>query len=315
MHQIDMGYGKIILLGEHLVVHGHKALVATLPFKTYATAKITGDSCVLIDQRPKVPTYKKTNKTLLYQNMVTKIAQQVGIQDNLEVVLEGDLPVTSGGIGASAAACVAVAKALCRMRGAKPSTEELNKLAFHGECCIHGSPSGIDNTAALYGGIFLYDKIKGRSVLQVSEPLYLVIADSGCVSDTFLAIAGLKDRMATDMHILSVLFRQYERLVPHAGRAVQEADWKMLGQLMLENHDILRELDLSSALLDSMVDLAMQEGALGAKLSGSGKGGIMIVLVEGQKEQQKIQKAFDLRGFWTLAVRLDYATKDANQVL
>ena len=314
MQQMDMGYGKIILLGEHLVVHGHRALVAALPLKTYATAKISDAPSVLIDQRPKVPTYK-TTKMLLYQDMITKIAQQVGIHDNLEVVLEGDLPVTSGGIGASAAACVAVAKALCRMRGTKPSAKELNKLAFHGECCIHGSPSGIDNTAALYGGIFLYDKIKGRHVLQVAELLYLVIADSGCASNTALAITGLKARMATDRHIFSALFKRYEQLVPHAVKAVQEADWPMLGQLMLENHGILRELDLSSVLLDSMVNLAMQEGALGAKLSGSGKGGIMIALAAGRQEQQKIQKAFDSHGFWTLAVRLDYATKYVNQAL
>lgn len=308
------GYGKVIVLGEHLVVHGYQAIVAALPFKTEAGVRsIKGKFSIILDQRPRVPTFVCT-KSLLYQNMVQKIAQELGIkEDNLEVILCGDLPVTSGGIGASAAASVAVVKALSRLCGAKLSLDELNQLAFAGECCIHGNPSGIDNTAALYGGLFLYDKVRGRTVINTREPLYLVIVDSGCTADTVSAINGLQTKIALNQSRLSLLFKQYEQLVPIAVKALQAANWPLLGQLMLENHKILQQLDLSCELLDSMVDNAMQAGALGAKLSGSGKGGIMIALAAGQNEQYTIQTTFEKQGFWTLPVTLDYTKAFVDQ--
>jgi mevalonate kinase len=313
MRQITGGYGKVILLGEHLVVHGYKAIVASLPFKTDAEVRtIIGKSCTILDQRPKVPTFVCT-KSLLYRNMILRIAQKLGIKDNLEVILSGDLPVTSGGIGASAAASVAVAEALSKFCGAEISLDKLDQLAFAGECCIHGTPSGIDNTAALYGGLFLYDKVGGRSVIQTSKPLYLVIVDSGCTADTALAINGLRTKIASNRSSVCSLFKRYEQLVPIAVKALQDANWPLLGQFMLENHKILQQLDLSCELLDSMVDNAMEAGSLGAKLSGSGKGGIMIALVAGQSEQHRVQAAFEKQGFWTLPVTLDYATEDVDQ--
>lgn len=60
--------------------------------------------------------------------------------------LGADLPITSGGIGASAAASVAVAKALGKFCEAKLSLDELNQLAFAGECCIHGTPKSSSST-------------------------------------------------------------------------------------------------------------------------------------------------------------------------
>ena len=47
---------------------------------------------------------------------------------------------------------------------------------------------------------------------------------------------------------------------------------------MNKNHSLLRELGVSSLVLDNLVRTARNEGALGAKLSGGGRGGNIIVL-------------------------------------
>lgn len=312
--RIDAGYGKVILFGEHLVIHGYKALVAALPLKTYATVARAKNDTLIIDKRPKVPTFKPI-KFVAYETMVRETAKNLGVHDKLEILLDGDLPVTSGGIGSSAAASVAVAKALSRFCGTQYSLDELNQVAYGGECCIHGTPSGIDNTAALYGGIFLFDRANGRNVLKAPYPLYIVIVDSGITADTATAIKRFKNEVISYNRSINPWVSQYTLLIPKAIEAVQTGDWSLLGSLMLENHEILRNLNVSCDLLDEMVAIAVKMGALGAKMSGSGNGGIMIALVQSIEEQQRLKIAFNERGFWSLAVALDYSTIDLYQEL
>jgi len=65
-----------------------------------------------------------------------------------------------------------------------------------------------------------------------------------------------------------------------AGReAVSRGDLTRLGQLMNADHALLQALTVSDPVLDQLVDAARSAGALGAKLSGGGRGGNMIALV------------------------------------
>lgn len=60
---------------------------------------------------------------------------------------------------------------------------------------------------------------------------------------------------------------------------IESGESKALGLLMTSNHLLLQKLDVSCPELDRLVDVALQHGALGAKLSGGGRGGNMIALV------------------------------------
>ena len=65
-----------------------------------------------------------------------------------------------------------------------------------------------------------------------------------------------------------------------AGRgAIQRGDWPLLGMLMDEDQALLEQLDVSSPELARLIAIARTAGALGAKLSGGGRGGNMIALV------------------------------------
>jgi len=65
-----------------------------------------------------------------------------------------------------------------------------------------------------------------------------------------------------------------------ARRTIEAGTPERLGELMNENHALLQMLTVSSLELDQLVETALHAGALGAKLSGGGRGGNMIALVE-----------------------------------
>jgi len=76
------------------------------------------------------------------------------------------------------------------------------------------------------------------------------------------------------------VFDQVGEITKQARGAIESGEWKKLGRLMNQNHALLQEMTVSSAELDALVSAAIQAGALGAKLSGGGRGGNMIALVE-----------------------------------
>ena len=70
------------------------------------------------------------------------------------------------------------------------------------------------------------------------------------------------------------------RLQRLQGRKYENGKWEELGELMNQNHALLQEMTVSSPELDHLVNAARKAGALGAKLSGGGRGGNMIALVK-----------------------------------
>jgi mevalonate kinase len=75
------------------------------------------------------------------------------------------------------------------------------------------------------------------------------------------------------------VFDQVGGIVKQARDAIESGKWEMLGDLMNQNHRLLQEMAVSSPELDRLVESARTAGALGAKLSGGGRGGNMIALV------------------------------------
>jgi len=290
------GHGKIILFGEHFVVHGMPAIVSALPQKTEANLQllpqnVSNDRTIkIIDNRPKIPNFLST-KSIEYKNMVNAICDHLNIQNNLEITLGGDLLVTSGGIGASAAAATAVTKSLNIFFNLKLSDEQIYNTALEGEKAIHGSPSGIDNMAALRGDTFVFQKNIACSTTQplvtpikLKMPIHLVVADSGQPSNTKQAINDFRKNILGNPKILS----KYENIYTRALTALENSDLEKLGTAMQSNHTLLQNLGVSHKKLDDMVKITLDAGALGSKLTGSGQGGLMIALTKNEAAQEKI---------------------------
>ena len=185
--------GKVILFGEHFVVHGVPAIAAGISNKT--TVEVEPSSEMLF-----IPGNQRTIPELTYRS-INNVLSAMGIKGNFKVTLGGDLP-TAGGLGSSAAFCVALAIAFAKQAGLTLSKEQINNFAYEGEKAFHGNPSGIDNVLATYGGVMTYTR-GTTSKENKFEPLrtvgrfYLTVGITGKSSPTVAMISTVGDFKAT----------------------------------------------------------------------------------------------------------------------
>lgn len=306
------GFGKTILFGEHFVVYGLPAIASALGSYTTANAEEgePASGLTLIDERPVTPGYKERKKPEQDDSMNNILAaMDINVDKNpVKITLGGNL-VAASGVGASAASCAAIARALSAHLGLNLSDEEINKIAYEGEKGYHGTPSGIDNTAATYGGLIWFRKnLKGgpntMERIKLKEPVELVIGNSGLTSNTKEVVGDVRAKKEAQPEKYAAIFAQYEKLVNDARCALDEFDVKRIGELMNDNHGLLQQITVSCAELDDMVDTAKDAGAYGAKLTGTGRGGLMIALTPGKELQEKVASAIEGKGVSVIRTRI-----------
>jgi mevalonate kinase len=197
------------------------------------------------------------------------------------IQVSSNIPI-AGGMGSGAAVSVAILRAFSASLGLPLSDEQVSQLAYEVEGIYHGTPSGIDNTVVTYSKPVYFIKGKTIQTLQVGRSFNLMIGDTGVQSPTASVV--------NDVHqAREKAFEQFERLFDAAGviaaaarNAIEAGSIEALGPLMDENHALLEKMGVSSPELDRLVEAARSAGALGAKLSGGGRGGNMIALVSAE---------------------------------
>src|SRR5262249_45824629 len=114
----------------------------------------------------------------------------------------------------------------------------------------------------------------------IKRPFWLVIADTGIASPTRIAVGDVRAAWEREPARFDHIFAVIGAISQQARTAIESGDVVALGLLMDQNHTQLQKLGVSSPELDKLVNAAHQAGALGAKLSGGGRGGNMIALVD-----------------------------------
>jgi mevalonate kinase len=295
------GFGKVILFNEHFVVYGIPAIAAAIGDSTTARVE-PSDEFELVDERRETPGYKR-EKLEQQKDSLKRIfeAMNIDVEKNpVKITLGGKLLAASG-LGASAASCVAIARALSDHFNLNLDDNQINNIAYEGEKGYHGDPSGIDNTAATYGGIIWFQRKKEGNVIErikLRKPVEIVIGNTGRVADTKRAVAGVKERRERYPERYNRIFEEARKLVFDA-RSVLE-NLKKVGELMNKNHKLLQDIEVSSEELDYLVEIALENGAFGAKLTGGGLGGNMIALTPGKELQERVAKAIEKEGFWVI---------------
>jgi mevalonate kinase len=304
------GYGKVILFGEHFVVHGVPGIVSAIDSTTDVEVKRIGEGIAINDERKGAKGYTEKKRAHQKESM-ERMLKTMGIDPRkaaLEIWLGGNLPGFSG-IGASAASSVAIARALAEECEMDLSDERINEIAYEAEKAYAGTPSGIDNTAATYGGLIWFRRnLKGGpntiEKLGLREPVEIIIGNTGIVANTKEMVAGVADRKKRNPEKYNPLFRQSEELAFAARRALEEFDLRRVGRLMNENHRLLQEIEVSCEELDYLVNLAREQGALGAKLTGGGGGGCMVALTPGRKLQTTVAATMENEGYEVLSTKI-----------
>ncbi len=298
------GFGKVILFGEHFVVYGLPAIAAAIGATTTARVRRKIDpGWTITDNRPAVPGYKK--KKLDEQrasiNNILKFAGIDTTSEGLHITLAGKL-VCASGIGASAASCTAIARALNDEFRLGWDDHKINACAFEGEKGYHGTPSGIDNTAATFGGIVWYqrDPSGGEPTIEtikLKEPTDIVIASTGITASTKEVVADVRQMKEEKTNWFEQITDDYKEIVEAARKGFQDMDLQLIGLLMNQNHNLLIEIGVSCVELEELVGVSRQAGAWGAKMTGTGRGGNMVALTPGRDLQTNIFGAIKQRGF------------------
>jgi len=298
------GYGKTILFGEHFVVYGLPAIASALGVFTTADVKVVeGKGWTVEDQRPATPGYKKKK----YEEAMRSISNVINYlnidteNQKLEISFAGDL-IAASGVGASAAQCTSLARALGNTFNLDLDDEKINEAAYEGEKAYHGTPSGIDNTASTYGGLIWFVKSLsgGKNTmerLQSPRRMALVIANSGITASTAEVVADVRRLKEEHPAKFSRIFSVYAKLAEEARKALLKGDIATVGNLMNQNHKLLQQITVSGEINDELVGISLRNGAIGAKMTGTGRGGLVISLAENEDIQEKIANAIEKEGY------------------
>lgn len=277
--------GKVILVGEHAVVYGRPAIAAPV-WQTVATATITagapGSGCTI--------TAPDVGLSLRLADagddeplaVVTRLAlERLGIDraPDWRIDLHSEIPIASG-MGSGAALSTALVRAIMLSAGQEPEPAVVSDLVYESERFYHGTPSGIDNTVVAYGMPIWFVKGQPPQPFEPGRSITLAIADSGIRSPTKETVGDVRRAWSEDPARYEEVFDEIGRAVLAARRALEEGDAHALGAIMDANQALLEKLDVSSPVLERLIVAARQAGALGAKLSGGGRGGNIIALVD-----------------------------------
>jgi len=304
--------GKIILFGEHAVVYGRPALAVPVT-QVHADVEVSDSSRAGIwINAPDVDLHAELN-TLPCDHPVAAVIYNLffslgisphpsplsrrerGWGEGLEIKISSTIPVASG-LGSGAAVTVALLRALSSFLFHPLSDEQVNSLAYEIEKLHHGTPSGIDNTVITYARPVYFIKhppSPSRSptgvlregaggeveTVKVGAPFTIVIGDTGISAPTKQSVSDVRKLWLKNTNRFERVFDEVGQIALMARRVIESGQPALLGDLMDQNHALLQEITVSSPELDRLVRAARKAGALGAKMSGGGRGGNMIALV------------------------------------
>ncbi len=288
--------GKVILCGEHAVVYGRPAIALPLPhvrarahivpsddpFKIVApdidqvieTRPSTGSGCASLHEQGHNPLALIAHLTLQHIQCEAPRAT---------LTITSDIPVGAN-LGSGAAVSVAIARAIAAWFDVALPPEEASALAFEVEKLHHGTPSGIDNTVIAYEQPVWFVKgltpspLWGEGRGEGERLPNLLIADTGSSTPTRIPVGDVRAAWEKDTLRYEAIFDDIATVVQRARAALLMGDWPALGAAMNDNHALLQQLTVSSQQLDHLCQAARAAGALGAKMSGGGRGGNMIAL-------------------------------------
>jgi mevalonate kinase len=274
---------KIILFGEHAVVYGEPAIavpVSQLRAKAAVTSG-TGLTIVASDIDETLPVSVDTD---IIDNALARMARLTldffnSPPPNATITVTSEIPLASG-LGSGAAVSTALGRAVTQALGKTIVDEDLNRLVYEVERLHHGTPSGIDNTVIVYERAVYFVRGEPLQTLSIGQPITLLIGDTGKTALTHYAVGDVRKFYEQQPEVAKPLIEAAGEVAKEARSALEKGDIRKLGQLADENHSLLQKLTVSSPELDNLVNRARDAGAVGAKLSGGGRGGNMIAFVE-----------------------------------
>jgi mevalonate kinase len=223
---------------------------------------------------------------------------------NVHIDANCEIPIGAG-LGSSASTTVATISAVAKSRGTRLDRRDIFKLAFIPESYLHGQPSGVDQAACTYGGIIEFRKPSEIKTIRLKRPPMILVCDSGVHRSTKTLVGSVVKRSQEQTEKFQEHLEEVAALSNNVINALRDEDDKELGSLMNRNHELLKQIGVSTPKLDGLVAAARKAGALGAKLTGAGGGGCIIALCSDKRARSSIARELRKEGGTIYNVSLD----------
>jgi len=303
--------GKIILFGEHFVVHGTPAILAAIDKRVTVTSTFTENKTLKINSQlgtfevpidhswEEHPHYEKGFPKIpkeitdlgvfapfvyvarMFWHLMSKkkkyggwLKAEVFDKNGLEITIDSDIPVGVG-LGSSSACCVAATASISELFN-ELSSEEILKMSIEAEKTIFPDTSGADCTVCTYGGMIEYPSVEK---IDNTFDLNLLIANSMIPHNTKNSVEKVNKFKENDEERFSQLCDLETKLIDEVITAMKNNDTTTFGLKMSENQKYLEEIQISNDTLRDMIS-SLKEISLGTKITGAGDGGCIIALVK-----------------------------------
>ena len=308
--------GKVILFGEHAINRGQTAIAASVGL--YSTCAVQPAGKFEFRSKGHATECSRAEVLGLGNRVTEYVAEQnfEGIRslaaadyfapqkyilgcmfgddlpEGFSFTWESDVP-SSSGLGSGGSAFVAMVAAVSIYLGYTPSLEERADWAHKGDIVAHGGiASALDTQTSLLGGCIKFTGKTFAVNIPVAAGLKLVIAHSGVVAATSEVNSRVRTWLANNPAARIKYFETIGALSAAAETHLEKGNWAELGKLLTLNQLVLQKIGVSSLRIETLIDAALEAGALGAKISGSGGGGIIIALVE-NSTLEKVRAALE----------------------
>jgi mevalonate kinase len=244
---------------------------------------------------PKEHSHPQFKETLPVWQILSDIYNTFGLSHGVNIEIWSEIP-KGVGLGSSAAVSVSFTAALNNIFELHLGAREISRYSFESEKITHANPSGIDNSISTYGGALLYKKGKINRI-EIPFEIPLLIINSGLSHETKTQVNHVAKLYKTHPSIFKRIFEAIDAISLKAENTLRFKKLDSLGELLNYNQHLLRMLGVSTKELESLIDLVMSQGAIGAKLTGAGGGGCIIALFESNTKKQECinqLKSFDI---------------------
>ncbi|MBS1967545.1 MAG: mevalonate kinase [Chloroflexi bacterium SZAS-1] len=333
---------KLILCGEHAVVYGRPAIALPLDGIRARVSILPGrTSCgiLVIARDLRRRWWVAQNSTNALSELITNTLRHLGGEAalrtaSMRITIRSSIPIASG-MGSGAAVATALVRGLANHLGHSLPANDVSALVYASEQRFHGTPSGIDNAVIAFEQPIWFVRQAASSPnatpgdqaaparlapliepIRISQPLTLLIADTGVRSPTRAPVGDVRVRWQANPAHYEALFDEVGVVAAQIRACLAEGTMPVLGELLSQNHSLLQRIGVSSPELDALVAAATHAGALGAKLSGAGWGGVMLALVNDEQKVTVAQalRAAGARRVFTTLVQRHVGQATANEV-
>ncbi len=275
--------GNLMLLGEHAVLHGRRALVCAVSKRIQVELTLRDDDLVVINS-PRGE-YEGSLKDLPpraeFRFVLAAIgAEQEHLKSGFDLAIHSEFSSTVG-LGSSAAVTAATCAVLAASTGHTLSPQQLHDHSVHVIQKVQGMGSGADVAASVFGGVVAY-RMKPQAIRKLNALPPITVVYSGEKVPTADVVQKVEQARREQLKLFTAVFDAMDQSVLLAVEAIEKRNWSEFGSILNLNQGLMDAMGVNTRAL-SEITFALREtpGILGAKISGAGLGDCVIAIGSG----------------------------------